>query len=583
MKKFISKYKVIPAGSVIGATSTHIVNDKLEGNFSLSTERNWSGISLSSIIKTYDIQKVSSDVQFIKEFTFTNNSVDGETFFLTFSYVVNSQKFNKNVKYVSNGIATPTQIATKLKDTINSTMTDFIATSVGSVLTVTMRYDIIDVNPTVISGTNSKTTTITENQVSYAAQQSDIEQLLKNYEGLTISDFNSLSRYNTYLIKYDVLTYTVHGNVVEEEYAAFFIEESVIYLSLIESIKSSGSYEAVNVGLSANRTNNTTTAILEYGVNVFTIADLSNYACKLPQPILGKTVKIINKTSRTILLYPSNVGGQINNYPINSPAIIPPNGVAYDFVCIENPLPGNWSWNPPNAYLYDSGIVSATVSSDVLSGYRNPKVSASNSSDVVVGVNTENGFEAFSWGYDGRNHPDKIIDNSYIAFRTIENWLSIQRILIQTNCTANSIFQLSIGYYQMYYATANTGYGYSAGDIITNGVALAGPMSLINKQMYTISGTPTLPGEFFQPNIGDPGTVYFEADVAMIAPVIGRLESGPIPSPQDFQIYSTLIPQGTEVELHTSGLMSFQIQPNTYEDYGSSKDFKFRYFLEYTT
>ena len=244
------------------------------------------------------------------------------------------------------------------------------------------------------------------------------------------------------MVQYDVLTDTVHGYTVEKEYAAFFIEESVVFLSLVEAIQSGSSYEAVNVGLSANDTDSNTTAILEYGVNVFTTASSNNYACKLPQPILGKTVKIINKTSSTLALYPSNTGGQINNYPVNRPAFIPPNGIAYDFVCIENPLPGGWSWNPPNASLYDSGEITAVVSSDVSTGYKNPKVSAIDSSNVVIGVNPNNGFESYSWGADGRSYPDVASSSSYIAFRTPENWKSIQRVLIQTNCTEDCVFQL---------------------------------------------------------------------------------------------------------------------------------------------
>ena len=96
---------------------------------------------------------------------------------------------------------------------------------------------------------------------------------------------------------------------------------------------------------------------------------------------------------------------------------------------------------------------------------------------------------------------------------------------------------------------------------------LSNVLNVANRTKTLISGTPSLPAEYFQTDIGDAGTNYFESDVLMVAPVIGRTESGPIPSPQDFQIFATTIPQGTEMELHTSGLMSVQIQPNTYVDY----------------
>ena len=93
-------------------------------------------------------------------------------------------------------------------------------------------------------------------------------------------------------------------------------------------------------GLIANNTSSATTLVLNYGVNVIQTATTTNFAAKLPQPVTGKKVTIVNKTTMNVFLYPSNAGGQINNYVINAPAIIPPDGKAYEFTCIENPLPG---------------------------------------------------------------------------------------------------------------------------------------------------------------------------------------------------------------------------------------------------
>lgn len=99
--------------------------------------------------------------------------------------------------------------------------------------------------------------------------------------------------------------------------------------------------------LSANNSTASTTAILKYGVNIFTVATQNNFAAKLPQPTTGRTTIIVNNTTSSISLYPSNVGGKINNYPINTPAIIPPDGKSYSFICVENPLPGEWVWSSP--------------------------------------------------------------------------------------------------------------------------------------------------------------------------------------------------------------------------------------------
>ena len=97
----------------------------------------------------------------------------------------------------------------------------------------------------------------------------------------------------------------------------------------------------------ANGTTNATTTVLNYGVNVITTVTLTNNSAKLPQPVTGKTVKVVNMGTLPLQIFPSNVGGQINNYPIDAPAIVPPDGKLYEFICIENPLPGAWVWSAP--------------------------------------------------------------------------------------------------------------------------------------------------------------------------------------------------------------------------------------------
>jgi hypothetical protein len=96
-------------------------------------------------------------------------------------------------------------------------------------------------------------------------------------------------------------------------------------------------------GLSAQGTTVSTTSLLEYGINVFTTVTLTNYATKLPQPTTGKAVIIVNKGTTPLYVFPSNPGGEINNLGVDQPAVVPADGVAYTFYCIENPLPGQWS------------------------------------------------------------------------------------------------------------------------------------------------------------------------------------------------------------------------------------------------
>jgi hypothetical protein len=100
-------------------------------------------------------------------------------------------------------------------------------------------------------------------------------------------------------------------------------------------------------GLSANNTTASTNRILKYGVNVFTTSTVTNNSAKLPQPKTGKSTVIVNNSTTAIKLYPSNIGGRINNYAVDTPAIIPADGKPYTFTCVENPLPGAWVWSPP--------------------------------------------------------------------------------------------------------------------------------------------------------------------------------------------------------------------------------------------
>ena len=104
---------------------------------------------------------------------------------------------------------------------------------------------------------------------------------------------------------------------------------------------------SVYKNLIANNTTSSTTTILDYGVNVFTTVTSTDYACKLPQPVTGKVVMVSNMGTSPLYIYPSNIGGKINNLAINAPAIVPADGKFYEFICIENPLPGAWTWSTP--------------------------------------------------------------------------------------------------------------------------------------------------------------------------------------------------------------------------------------------
>ena len=150
------------------------------------------------------------------------------------------------------------------------------------------------------------------------------------------------------------------------------------YSAIIKDIQNSikGSTLEVNDNLVLENTNNTTTSVAIYGVNVITTSTSSDRACKLPIAQTGRSTVFINNSTLPILVFPSAVGGEINGV-VNGFAVIPNDGSAYTFYCIENPLPGAWTWSPPATAQYDSGEIICDTTSGIGSA-SNFNVSVSN-------------------------------------------------------------------------------------------------------------------------------------------------------------------------------------------------------------
>ena len=87
----------------------------------------------------------------------------------------------------------------------------------------------------------------------------------------------------------------------------------------------------------------TTTTYMQYAINVVSEASASNYASRLPNPPTeGKSCTIINTSGYPIVIFPSMVGGSINDV-VDGSATIPSDNTPYVFTCYENPAPGSWS------------------------------------------------------------------------------------------------------------------------------------------------------------------------------------------------------------------------------------------------
>jgi len=125
----------------------------------------------------------------------------------------------------------------------------------------------------------------------------------------------------------------------------------------IEDIRTSAGTDSVYDNLIAQGTDENTTLVLDYGVNIITTSTALDYAAKLPQPVTGRSVKVVNTSGLAVSIYPSNIGGQINDLPIDQPALVPADGKLYTFTCIENPLPGQWSVALPSNIIMEVGTL----------------------------------------------------------------------------------------------------------------------------------------------------------------------------------------------------------------------------------
>jgi hypothetical protein len=318
-------------------------------------------------------------------------------------------------------------------------------------------------------------------------------------------------------------------------------------------------------GLVANDTTMAdTTLVLEYGVNIVVTSTPTDYACRLPQPVTGRRVVIINRSLMTISLFPSMAGGRINNYPIDTPAIIPPDGNAYDFICIENPLPGAWTWSAPAIAQYDSGEITTNTL-----GF-NGIISVASPSFLVQ---TTAYSSTNAWGYDGLSFPLLplvLLNNTtvprYVAFKPSTGWNAITKVKVYTNLaydpTGNDAqFGITSGSgYSSYDSTGafvaqTPGFGFWSG--FYNGGVTATNCDNV------VPGA-TLPYGTLTTNVGDPGTAWGEITYTSYNPLGSRVGN----------FYEGLDVNGNDY--YFTQMINFCINSRQ-----TLTGFKFRFFIEY--
>jgi hypothetical protein len=316
--------------------------------------------------------------------------------------------------------------------------------------------------------------------------------------------------------------------------------------------------------LAAEGVDETTTAILEYGVSVFTTITQSDYCAKLPQPVTGKSAKIINKGAMPLALYPSNIGGQINNLSIDAPAIIPNDGKLYEFICIENPLPGAWVWSAPAVGQYDSGEITANNTG----GF----------TGVITAIDpahwTENaGFYATTgWAYSAQFSPLQIFGdvppNGEAVFRDTINWNAVSKVKVYTNLVSGPGL---VPTYGLMYSKGISSYDPTTNAFVNFYSTTAGNYFHSNAGAYA-SCDLTIPGGILTtgdlaPNIGDPGTCYGEQDYSVGGGIGGATFVG----------LENIGPNATTGDIEwKAGYIGFNISPGL-----NLTGLKFRFIIEY--
>lgn len=236
---------------------------------------------------------------------------------------------------------------------------------------------------------------------------------------------------------------TVEVFLSKESNSICYKDYKGIVIPVGSEISSGDLINTVYSGLTANSTSESTTSILKYGVNVFTTSTNTNNSAKLPQPKTGKSTVIVNNSTTAIKLYPSNIGGRINNYAVDTPAIIPADGKSYTFTCVENPLPGAWVWTPPATTQIVINEISISHTNGVASGGYGYSTATLGSASAVLDGSLANIVLTGNWLTEN-------VPTTLINMKTYTNILPTDLL---NDLIPNSI---QVGLYQVFKPTATT-------------------------------------------------------------------------------------------------------------------------------
>ena len=361
------------------------------------------------------------------------------------------------------------------------------------------------------------------------------------------------------------------------------------------SLNISDTKYTVNTALSASGTTQSTTSICTYGVNVFEYVTTTHQATKLPQPVTGKSVRIVNNSNSILRVFPSNIGGHINNYPIDTPALIPPDGNLYEFICVENPLPGAWTFSAPATAQYDSGEMELSITALSEDGY-NPWVTGWDSTHAGI----ISGAPTGDFRINFKNFPPLVYRTAggytHTGYSPSTPWKGISKIKVYTNL---------IGTQSLYTYLILKGIGTEQLYTLTDPLQYLSYRRMVSDSLYEmqlgkrISGTAvTGSTAYTSANIGDAGTVWDEISFGTTFNTDGAVSdygtlvgyktldpAYPLPNERtytDKDGNEITLPQGTPVEIAYGSSISFYMRPFLDDfNYGTIPDFKFRFIIEY--
>lgn len=286
--------------------------------------------------------------------------------------------------------------------------------------------------------------------------------------------------------------------------------------------------------LSAEGTDNTTTSVMSYGVNVFTTSSQTDFCTKLPQPTTGKRSVIVNLSTQAIVVHPSNVGGRINNLPVDQPLVIPNDGKAYEFICTENPLPGEWNViAPPATSQYQGTEIEVSHTNGVATnayGYSTATITSSAGAGVSGGNLTLTG----NW----------LSENQVATMTRLKVYTNILPVDLNSDLAPDAI---STAVLTAFLSDASTA---------TSGQRITPFFYKDANYQGSVSPTGTLNSP---PLIGDTGTLYYEL---------------PLPLANQDGIYDQI---GIGGQFSRSYYTFGMFIPSS----AATKTYKFQFFLEY--